>query len=102
MAVAKMNKQVKRKWLKALKSGEYKKGKHNLEWEGKYCCLGVLGAEMAPEEFCRELSYARKGYLPDDLAIMYGVDWRTQRDLGSINDESDTFAPVIDYIVLNL
>ena len=31
----------RRKWIKALKSGKYKKGKHALKAGEHYCCLGV-------------------------------------------------------------
>jgi hypothetical protein len=41
-----MNPEVKRKWIEALKSGEYEQGHHSLKTkEGDrvtYCCLGVL------------------------------------------------------------
>lgn len=39
-----MDKRLKRKWLKALRSGQYKQGKGALVNEaGAYCCIGVLG-----------------------------------------------------------
>lgn len=38
-----MNEDVKRQWVEALESGEYKQGKGQLRTSaGKYCCLGVL------------------------------------------------------------
>ncbi len=37
-----MNKQVKKKWIKALKSGKYKQTKGHLKDETGHCCLGVL------------------------------------------------------------
>jgi len=38
-----MKEEVKDKWVKALRSGEYKQGKNRLEdKQGNYCCLGVL------------------------------------------------------------
>lgn len=41
-----MNAQIKRDWLEALRSGEYKQGFGQLKFEEdnetKYCCLGVL------------------------------------------------------------
>lgn len=38
-----MNKQIKARWIKALRSGKYKQGVGVLRTEdNKYCCLGVL------------------------------------------------------------
>lgn len=38
----KMNPEVKKQWLKALRSGKYRKGTKALLKKGGYCCLGVL------------------------------------------------------------
>lgn len=37
-----MNPDVKKKWLAALRSGEYKKAKRRLRYGDHYCCLGIL------------------------------------------------------------
>jgi hypothetical protein len=37
-----MNQEIKQRWIKALRSGEYKQGYGNLYHCGKFCCLGVL------------------------------------------------------------
>lgn len=37
-----MDKELKEKWVKALRSGEYEQGKYFFEYHGSYCCLGVL------------------------------------------------------------
>lgn len=37
-----MNPEIKDKWVKALKSGEYKQGLGVLKFEDRFCCLGVL------------------------------------------------------------
>lgn len=38
-----MNKTIKAKWLKALRSGDYKQTRRTLrDCSDKYCCLGVL------------------------------------------------------------
>lgn len=37
-----MNPEIKRKWLEALRSGEYNQGSGALRKNGKFCCLGVL------------------------------------------------------------
>lgn len=37
-----MKKEIKALWVKALKSGKYKKGIQQLKTDKGYCCLGVL------------------------------------------------------------
>jgi len=37
-----VNKDVKRQWVAALRSGEYEQGQGALEWHNRFCCLGVL------------------------------------------------------------
>lgn len=37
-----MNKKVKKQWLKALRSGEYKQTTNYLKNSDAYCCLGIL------------------------------------------------------------
>jgi hypothetical protein len=42
-APKKMNKRIKARWVKALRSGRYKQGRNMLRTDdGKFCCLGVL------------------------------------------------------------
>jgi hypothetical protein len=116
-----MNKWVKRKWVRALRSGEYAKGKWRL-WSreyGGYCCLGVLLCEMTPEfvrvedgeawigegkEFDPDNKYdpVNNQWIPDDLATLWGLDGDTQRLLASLNDEERDFGPVIAYIERHL
>lgn len=43
MAYYKMNRRLKAKWVKALRSGKYPQGEGVLRsYAGAYCCLGVL------------------------------------------------------------
>lgn len=37
-----MDKAIKRKWVKALRSGKYKQAREALKRGDRYCCLGVL------------------------------------------------------------
>ena len=37
-----MKKEIKKKWVKALRSGKYKQGRGELREEDRFCCLGVL------------------------------------------------------------
>lgn len=106
-----MNPWVKRKWVRALKSGAYPKGKNALGTPSvEFCCLGVLACEMVPE-FVRLTQYNRiavgtewnnASLLPDDLAIQWGLSGWYQEVLSNINDRSDTFEPVIEWIEENL
>lgn len=45
-----MNEEIKKIWVKALKSGKYKQGKGKLSHAGRYCCLGVLCSIYAREK----------------------------------------------------
>ena len=116
-----MNPWVKRKWVRALRGGEYKKGKYRLNSPnyGGYCCLGVLVEEMAPEFIRRnedgemyvggkhaddnfDPNRTTEEFITDDLAILYGLSLTDQDMLSSKNDGADTFEPVIAYIEENL
>ncbi len=44
-----MNKDVKEKWISALRSGEYKRTINLLHEDNKFCCLGVL-CDLAVKE----------------------------------------------------
>ena len=37
-----MDKKLKAKWVKALRSGKYEQGRYMLRHNNEYCCLGVL------------------------------------------------------------
>ena len=47
-----MNKNIKKLWIKALKSGEFKQGVGFLEKDGKYCALGILSLLALVEGIC--------------------------------------------------
>lgn len=100
---SKLPKAFKAKWLKALKSGKYKKGKDRLkDAEGGFCCLGVacamtgmshFGDKQVISEFYRKVPKILRG-CANDNAI---VEW-----LVFLNDNNNTFEPVINYIEENL
>jgi hypothetical protein len=79
-----MNKRVKTKWLKALRSGKYKQGRGQLRTpDDRFCCLGVLCDLYAKEtgvswegngedddyEICGDT-----GFLPQVIQEWAGVD----------------------------
>ena len=47
-----MKKEIKDKWIKALRSGEFTQGKGFLEKKGRYCALGVLSLLSLGEGQC--------------------------------------------------
>lgn len=69
------------KWLRALRSGEYKQAQHFLQTDEGYCCLGVACKLFIPSKFQKLNSYGQlQGALP--RAQPNAPDW-----LRRINDD---------------
>ena len=109
----KLNKKFKQKWINALKSGKYKKGRYGLcSHSNEYCCLGVACAiatntTAMPTAMLTPYSYPKqkhvKGTSYDITALQSLVrDLATMGILPNINDRNDTFEPAIKYIKENL
>jgi hypothetical protein len=89
-----MNKDLKAKWVEALRSGDYKQGTQLLKNQGEdectYCCLGVLcviaGKDTDAGSY-RWLNKVTKGYYP--FVLMN-------------DDDGKSFAEIADYIEANL
>lgn len=97
-------------WMAALESGAYRKGVEFLRLDGRYCCLGVLAekegagwnelGEVTTNEWGDPVqrgshsfwSGAVGGELHDFLTT---TRWNVVERLATVNDKSDTFAPVI-------
>lgn len=76
-----MNKKVKKMWIAALLSGDYKQGKNQLRDGDRFCCLGVLcnlHAQAHPEIAAMETrrgEYMGEGsWLPDEVSEWSGLD----------------------------
>lgn len=123
MAKGDMNPHVKRKWVKALRSGEYEQTVGELvdgvvddsTFTPSYCCLGVLLAECRPEsiQVKKDYGYTYLGVkefdtppnislVADDLAILWGVTEEHQEVLSNMNDDGKSFSAIADYIEENL
>lgn len=116
--------EVKALLLDALKSGEYEKGVGWLARENgetgttEYCCLGVLSAVAAERGVCQpfekfdddgrtylgvpEGDRGHSAYLPPSVSDWSGLDEDDQSLLARVNDNNDTFEPVIAHIETNL
>lgn len=106
----KLNKKLKHKWLKALRSGEYKQGKGHLKddfYGATFCCLGVL-CEVSKLKQDLNGYYQYKNSksdtkLPRKFRQKIGMTVNTQSKLISMNDdEPKTFDEIAKYISRNL
>jgi len=108
-----MNKSLKKKWTKKLRSGEYVQGRCRLVTPckdyDKFCCLAVLADAMGVE--FEENQYGglviagtrHNSTLPNSLLKKTGLSWREQAALMDLNDnERQNFNQIADWIDENL
>lgn len=112
-----MNKDLKKKWIDALRSGKYLQGQDRLCHKGAYCCLGVLGSILPKTidfEICdfyeEGVVYVWDGeeytecdeYLPLDIGKIIGLELPMQEKLARMNDNGKSFEEIADFIEENL
>lgn len=112
-----MDKKLKVKWLKALRSGRYKQTKERLRDGIGYCCLGVLctiqGAKWKPDPghddgtmipFLDGIDIRRSGGQYVNPRHAGGLSKKTQVVLAKKNDGEDfatnpmSFKQIADYV----
>jgi hypothetical protein len=116
-----MNKQLKAKWIKALRSGQYRRGVTRLVSEdGKqFCCLGVLAdvqgciwqetryGNLKPIMPRGQKTFSSNSADNDDGEYLKpskagGLPLAEQVRLAKMNDGGATFKKIADYIEKNL
>lgn len=111
-----MNKKLKAKWVKALRSGKYKQGRGQLynPKTKRYCCLGVLcrlggrDDEFLMSRRCETHGLLDANLYPDDesaqqLAFMNdGLDENNAKIHRMPVTKRHTFRQIADYIEENL
>lgn len=114
-----MNTTIKTKWLKALRSGDYKQGKHSLRMSSvvdgcdKYCCLGVLydlhtnGMKwMERDARGHDTGFwaidGQTTRLGEDFSDKCGISPNEHSHLMKMNDTGSTFKQIADYIEQDL
>ena len=115
-----MKKDMKKKWIKALRSGQYDQTTGSLvDPEGKsFCCLGVLcniqpgvvwGSRSASiEEFDDPIAFdgnkkiGEFGCLTKTFKKKIGLKEETENKLISMNDEGASFDAIANYIQENI
>ncbi len=81
-----MDKTLKAKWVRALLSGRFEQGSCLLkDYDGKYCCLGVLN-EIAALGMPEKVSY-----LSDTVGKRIGIPHDVQVVLAEANDDGVPF-----------
>lgn len=109
-----MKKSIMEKWVKALRSGEYKQGKDRLRSkDDKFCCLGVLcnlHAQEHPEIAKHEtnpLTYLNHAGLPSSEVLEWAgfrydneCGWISTigTDLVTLNDTGKSFKQIANII----
>lgn len=96
-----MKKEIKKKWLRALRSGRYKQGKDYLHKNNKFCCLGVLCDLYAKE---KKVKWRKKvfGECSIDYSTLYLPDTvQKWAGLEDGNPEIETDESVTSLSVLN-
>ena len=123
MSEYKLPEDIKKEWLNALSSGEYRKGEGSFyrETTNSYCCLGVLhdillkkkGSNCSEylEEIYGSQVLASKGsyggYVFDDSSLEileenHDDQMKWTIPLYTLNDSNETWEEVIEYIEKNL
>lgn len=116
-----MDKKLKAKWVKALRSGRYDQTTGSLHDDVGYCCLGVLctlvgakwkrddNGDLAPFIDGKNVSREGEFYLGSSLLKKVGITHDRQVNLGRMNDGSTlhaiqqrSFPEIADYIEKNI
>lgn len=92
-----MKKRIMQKWVKALRSGEYKQTTYRLIDDDGFCCLGVL-CDIATKEGIITLDIWQSGSrLPvevmkwADISHHYGAYNKSAYNLADLNDNGKSF-----------
>jgi hypothetical protein len=94
---ARMDPELKAKWVAALRSGEYQQTTGQLRKRDGYCCLGVLCAAIAADYD------PGNGFLPMKFADEAGISGKVESSLIEMNDtQRKTFPEIADWIEENL
>jgi hypothetical protein len=100
-----LDKELARKWVEALRSGNYEQAKFNLQLNGKFCCLGVL-CEISGLEKKTTKGYTIYKHNEQVAAIILPLSFRSEiglpgwieARLTKMNDSGDSFEQIALYI----
>lgn len=94
---------IKKKWLKALRSGTYEQCAERLVLNGRYCCLGVLrhlnnphDSSSEPDVYFSRTSGGTK--LNQRQLVEFGLSDQEQIGAAVRNDNGRSFLEIADWI----
>lgn len=98
-----------KKWVAALRSGNFEQGDGRLESNGKYCCLGLACILFIPKEKRRVRSFGslmggypmEQPFAPDwlkDINDDFGSKHKRSYTLSTLNDDGMSFEGIADLI----
>ena len=106
--VEKLPKAFKTKWLKALRSGDFKQTTGELQDSEGYCCLGVACRIQHPRMKLEGIGYISKGGFKRlrDVNVPKLIKGEDENPIASklagMNDQGESFKTIADYIEKNL
>ncbi len=96
-----MNKELKDRWIAALRSGTYKQGHRCLRnTNNEYCCLGVLCDIVDNTKWKKKTGpyYVKYEVNNVSFAPAHMLDDNMQRKLSTLNDDAVPFCTIANYI----
>jgi len=86
----------KRLWVKALRSGKFRQGHHQLRQGNAFCCLGVLCKVVKPHVEWNDMDEFQGEELmpPAHLLKDIGLSLRSAKSLAKMNDDGKTFEQI--------
>ena len=101
-----MDREFKRKWVTALRSGIYPQGKFALRNNNNFCCLGVAADLYDPAKWvadgkgnkCIYSNEAHTLTLPKFVKTAIKLDNHHENHLSNMNDAGRTFKEIADWI----
>lgn len=106
-----MKRELKEKWIKALRSGEYKQAQRRLRTSEGFCCLGVLcdlvdsskWEDTDPGDYFNyKTEVPHECYLPTVIRFDAGLSNYDESQVANMNDDGKSFLEIADHIERNL
>lgn len=102
-----MNKEVMKRWIKALRSGDYKQLIGTLRHGDQFCATGVLCDLHAKEYDIKweirdllryDLYFLVSAFPPVEVLTWAGITYEQAQIITSMNDEGRTFQEIADVV----